>query len=142
MAQPQPISAPSMKKNRLPITMSFRRSAATAGISWQGVRFRGAYQEIATPSARNDSCSRWQVLLFGPGIGPTWAAFIKNLVYFLCKVCYNTSSVRRDGLTRAKNKEKYAICCGQKDHLPDDSGSKGMALAALDFCAFYTGALI
>ena len=56
--------------------------------------------------------------------------FIKNLVYFLCKVCYTVISVRRDGQTRAEKKRNTRAFCGQRDHLPDDSGSKGMALAA------------
>ena len=58
------------------------------------------------------------------------AGFTKISVYFLCKVCYTIISVRRDGQTRADIERKYAICRGQNDHLPDDSGSKGVALAA------------
>ena len=56
--------------------------------------------------------------------------FIKKLVYFLCKVCFTVISVRRDGQTRAEKKRNTRAFCGQRDHLPDDSGSKGMALAA------------
>ena len=64
------------------------------------------------------------------------AGFTKNSVYFLCKVCYTIISVRRDGQTRADEKEKTQTFCGQTDHLPDDTGSKGMALAAWNSCAF------
>ena len=75
-------------------------------------------------------------------LAPGPAGFTKNLVYFLCKVCYTVISVRRDGQTRAEKKRNTRAFCGQRDHLPDDSGSKGMALAAWYLCAFYTGALI
>ena len=59
-----------------------------------------------------------------------FSLFIKISVYFLCKVCYTVISVRRDGQTRAEKKRNTRAFCGQRDHLPDDSGSKGMALAA------------
>ena len=89
-----------------------------------------AEQEIAT------ACGLAMTVVVGGGdpsvrqFGPRPAAFTKISVYFLCKVCYTMVSVRRDGQTRADIERKYAICCGQKDHLPDDSGSKGVALAA------------
>ena len=69
-------------------------------------------------------------------LAPGPAGFTKNLVYFLCKVCYTVISVRRDGQTRAEKKRNTRAFCGQRDHLPDDSGSKGMALAAWNLCAF------
>ena len=46
------------------------------------------------------------------------------------------SACAGDGLTRAEQKENTHLFCGQKNHQPDDSGSTGMVLAALDFCAF------
>ena len=73
----------------------------------------------------------------GTSLAPGPAGFTKNLVYFLCKVCYTVISVRRDGQTRAEKKRNTRAFCGQRDHLPDDSGSKGMALAAWYLCAIF-----
>ena len=70
-------------------------------------------------------------------LSPRPAGFTKNSVYFLCKVCYTIISVRRDGQTRAEKTEKRNRNAGRYDHLPDDTGSKGMALAAWNWCAFF-----
>ena len=43
-------------------------------ISWYHVQIRTHYQEIATPSARNDSIHLQLVLLVGPCSHRTWSA--------------------------------------------------------------------
>ena len=67
--------------------------------------------EFHTPSVsqRPVESAQWLYLTTGLperiGSGPC-PAFIKNSVYFLCKVCYTIISVRRDGQTRAERNRK------------------------------------
>ena len=62
---------------------------------------------------------------------------IKNSVYFLCKVCYTNTSVRRDGQTRADEKEKTQTFCGQIRPSTRRYRVKGDGAGRLEFLRFF-----
>ena len=66
---------------------------------------------------------------------------IKNSVYFLCKVCYTNTSVRRDGQTRADEKEKTQTFCGQIRPSTRRYRVKGDGAGRLGFLRFLEEAL-